>query len=59
MVDKVTDKVGDKKCMCVGLISVVWGCYGVIYVLYLLCYVKGIYELREELLGERVLYIWT
>ena len=30
---------------------------GVIYVLYLLCYVKGIYELRE---GQRgVIYIWT
>ena len=31
---------------------------GVIYVLYLLCYVKGIYELREGLLGgEGVIYM--
>ena len=27
------------------------GCYGDIYVLYLLCYVKGIYELREGYWG--------
>ncbi len=26
--------------------KVLWGVMGVIYVLYLLCYVKGIYELR-------------
>ena len=41
------DKVGDKYVCVLGWISVIWGCYGAIYVLYLLCYVKGICELRE------------
>ena len=31
--------------------KVLWGVMGVIYVLYLLCYVKGIYELREGYWG--------
>ena len=66
MVDKVVYKVGDKNVYVLDWISVYEGVYvrligliagvkrgvmGVIYVLYLLCYVKGIYELREGLLG--------
>ena len=34
------------------------GCYEDIYVLYLLCYVKGVCELREGLLGVRWCYIY-
>ena len=30
---------------------------GVIYVLYLLCYAKGVYELREGYWGEGVVYM--
>ena len=51
MVYKVVYKVGDKNVYVLGWISVIWWCYGVIYVLYLLCYVKGIYELREDYWG--------
>ena len=51
MVYKVVDKVGDKNVYVLGWNSVVWGCYGAICVVYLLCYAKGIYELRWGYLG--------
>lgn len=38
----------------IGVIVGLRGCYGDIYVLYLLCYVNGIYELREGLLGAYI-----
>ena len=47
------DKVGDKYVYVLDWISVIWGCYGAICVVYLLCYAKGIYELIKLLGGER------